>query len=158
MAGVGVAALFESIREYAIFMTDPNGVVMMWNPGAERAYGYPATEAVGLPMARFHSADEVASGAPTERLVRATATGAHQTEGWRVRKDGTRFWAAGSNGSTGGVAYVQLGSTVHDLLALLGGDAVGDLGSVLAVVHQQHIEVLERSKGERMKGGAVRMW
>ena len=83
----------DSARDYAIFMTDPAGTVVTWNPGAERAYGYPATEAVGLPLERFHLPEEGTAGAPTERLARAASTGSHQTEGWRVRKDGTRFWA-----------------------------------------------------------------
>ncbi|QJW94004.1 PAS domain-containing hybrid sensor histidine kinase/response regulator [Frigoriglobus tundricola] len=83
----------DSARDYAIFMTDPAGVVVTWNPGAERAYGYPAAEAVGLPLERFDVPEGGTTDAPAERLARAAGTGSHQTEGWRVRKDGTRFWA-----------------------------------------------------------------
>ncbi len=85
--------LIDSVREYAIFTTDPNGHVLTWNPGAERAYGYPAVEAVGLHLSRFHMPDEVASGAAEDRLARAAEAGSHYAEAWRVRKDGTRFWA-----------------------------------------------------------------
>ena len=84
--------LVESVREYAIFMTDPGGTVVMWNPGAERTYGYPAAEAVGLHLSRFHAPDD--EGEPAENsLARAAAAGTHEAQGWRARKDGTRFWA-----------------------------------------------------------------
>ncbi|MBN9122644.1 MAG: PAS domain S-box protein [Planctomycetes bacterium] len=85
--------LIDSVREYAIFTTDPDGRVVTWNPGAERAYGYPAAEAVGLHMSRFHPPDEVASGAAADRLSRAAEAGSHYAEAWRVRRDGTRFWS-----------------------------------------------------------------
>jgi PAS domain S-box-containing protein len=85
--------LVESVRDHAIFMTDAAGFVVTWNLGAERLYGYRAAEAVGLHVAQFHTAEEVAAGAPAERLARAAESGAHQAEGWRLRKDGSRFWA-----------------------------------------------------------------
>jgi PAS domain S-box-containing protein len=85
--------LIDVIREYAIFTTDADGRVTTWNAGAERYYGYPAAEALGLSLERFHTPEEVAAGAPAERLQRAAETGSHFVEAWRVRKDGTRFWA-----------------------------------------------------------------
>ena len=57
--------LIDSVREYAIFTTDPDGRVVTWNPGAERAYGYSAAEAVGLHLSRFHTPDEGRPGPPT---------------------------------------------------------------------------------------------
>ena len=84
--------LVESVRDYAIFMADPGGRVMTWNEGAERAYGYTAAEAIGLHVLRFHGLDDH-SGSPGDSLERAARAGTHQGEGWRVRKDGTRFWA-----------------------------------------------------------------
>jgi PAS domain S-box-containing protein len=84
--------LVESVRDYAIFMADPGGRVVTWNEGAERAYGYTATEAIGMHVLRFHGSDGH-TGAPVDSLARAAEAGTHQIEGWRVRKDGTRFWA-----------------------------------------------------------------
>ena len=84
--------LVHVVRDYAIFMADPGGRVMTWNEGAERAYGYTAAEAIGLHVSRFHGLDDH-SGSPGDSLERAARAGTHQSEGWRVRKDGTRFWA-----------------------------------------------------------------
>jgi PAS domain S-box-containing protein len=84
--------LVESVRDYAIFMADPGGRVVTWNEGAERAYGYTVAEAIGMHVMRFHGFDE-STAAPGDSLARAAAAGTHQSEGWRVRKDGSRFWA-----------------------------------------------------------------
>jgi PAS domain S-box-containing protein len=86
-------SLVESVRDHAIFMTDRDGVVVTWNAGAERLYGYPAAEAVGLHLSLFHSPEEAAAGAPAARLARAAECGTHHAESWRLRKNGTRFWA-----------------------------------------------------------------
>jgi PAS domain S-box-containing protein len=85
--------LVESVRDYAIFMLDPNGHVLTWNPGAERFKGYRAQEIIGQHFSRFYPAEALASGLPAHELDVASKTGVFEDEGWRVRKDGTLFWA-----------------------------------------------------------------
>jgi PAS domain S-box-containing protein len=83
----------ESVVDYAIVMLDPDGCVVSWNAGAERLKGYPADEIIGRHFAVFYPPEEVAAGKPERALAVATAEGRLQDEGWRVRRDGTRFWA-----------------------------------------------------------------
>jgi PAS domain S-box-containing protein len=86
-------ALVENVRDYAIYLLDPDGVVTEWTAGAERVTGYPAAEAVGRPLARFYTPEDAAAGVPERHLAEAARAGRGEWEGWRVRKDGTRFWA-----------------------------------------------------------------
>src|SRR5689334_20467560 len=74
-------------------MLDPEGRVVSWNPGAERIKGYPAEEIRGEHFSRFYTKEDRAAGIPWNALKIATETGRFTTEGWRLRKDGTRFWA-----------------------------------------------------------------
>jgi PAS domain S-box-containing protein len=85
--------LVEAIEDYAVFMLDPDGVVATWNAGAQRIKGYTADEVLGQPIDRFYTAEDLARGHPREVLDRARTQGRYEEEGWRVRKDGTRFWA-----------------------------------------------------------------
>jgi len=85
--------LVQGTTDYAIFMLDPEGRVATWNAGAERIKGYTAEEIVGRHFTQFYPAEAVERGWPAEELRRATAAGRFEDEGWRVRKDGTRFWA-----------------------------------------------------------------
>src|SRR6266853_251740 len=85
--------LVEGVRDYAIFMLDGAGRVSTWNTGAQRIKGYRAEEIVGQHFARFHPADAVAAGKPARLLALAAREGRAEDEGWRVRKDGSRFWA-----------------------------------------------------------------
>ncbi|HVC21810.1 MAG TPA: PAS domain S-box protein [Vicinamibacterales bacterium] len=85
--------LVQSVEDYAIFLLTPEGSVASWNVGAERVSGYAAEEALGLPFARFYPLDEVDGGEPARALQRAAADGRFECEGWRVRRDGSRFWA-----------------------------------------------------------------
>jgi PAS domain S-box-containing protein len=85
--------LVESVRDYAIFMLDPEGYVVSWNAGAERIKGYRAQEAIGKHFSIFYPPDAVASGWPEHELEVARLEGRFEDEGWRLRKDGTRFWA-----------------------------------------------------------------
>ena len=85
--------LVESISDYAIYLLDPDGVVVNWNHGAERFKGYTADEIVGQNFAKFYSEEERAKGVPKRNLERAALDGRFEEEGWRYRKDGTRFWA-----------------------------------------------------------------
>src|SRR4051794_1459132 len=86
--------LVEAVTDYAICMLDPSGIVTNWNPGAERIKGYTAREIVGQHFSRFYTSEERAAGAPARALWTATREGRFETEDWRVRKDGTLFWAA----------------------------------------------------------------
>jgi PAS domain S-box-containing protein len=85
--------LVDSVQDYAIFMLDPDGRVLTWNSGAERLYGYRASEIVGQSSACFYVPQDVAAGTPEQTLRCALAEGHAEDEGWRVRKDGLRFWA-----------------------------------------------------------------
>jgi PAS domain S-box-containing protein len=85
--------LVESVRDYAIFMLDPGGHVLTWNAGAERFKGYKANEIIGQHFSRFYPPEALARGLPEHELQVAGATGTFEDEGWRVRKDGSLFWA-----------------------------------------------------------------
>ena len=85
--------MVESVTDCAIVMLDPAGRVVSWNSGAQRIKGYAAAEIVGQHFARFYPPAEIARGTPQRDLDAATATGRFADEGWRVRKDGTSFWA-----------------------------------------------------------------
>lgn len=86
-------SIVESIGEYAIYLLDRDGHVLTWNPGAERIKGYKADEVLGLHFARFFTHEDVEQGRPAELLRQAIAKNRVEDEGWRVRKDGSRFWA-----------------------------------------------------------------
>jgi len=86
--------MVESVVDYAIFMLDPGGHVASWNPGAERIKGYSPAEIVGEHFSRFYPAEEVARGKPQWELEVAAREGRFAEEGWRLRKDGTPFWAS----------------------------------------------------------------
>ena len=85
--------LVESVRDYAIFLLTPEGRIASWNSGAELIKQYKAPEIIGRHFSVFYERAAVASGWPQEELRRAIAQGRFEDEGWRVRKDGTRFWA-----------------------------------------------------------------
>ena len=85
--------MVEAVRDHAIFMLDPDGRVASWNAGAERIKGYRPSEILGQHFSRFYPPDRIASGWPEHELATARATGRFEDEGWRIRKDGSRFWA-----------------------------------------------------------------
>jgi PAS domain S-box-containing protein len=85
--------LIQSIIDYAIFMLDREGRVVSWNAGAERTKGYVADEIIGEHFSRFYTREEREAGVPQQALTTAAEAGRFTTEGWRVRKDGSRFWA-----------------------------------------------------------------
>ena len=85
--------LVDSLRDYAIFALDATGRVMSWNPGAERFKGYRAHEIIGRHFSTFYPPDDIAAGKPEWELEVAARDGRFEDEGWRLRKDGTRFWA-----------------------------------------------------------------
>lgn len=85
--------LVESATDYAIFALDPTGHVVSWNPGAQRFKGYTAAEIIGRHFSIFYPPEDLARGKPAAELEIAARVGRLEDEGWRVRKDGTRFWA-----------------------------------------------------------------
>ncbi len=84
----------ESVADYAIFMLDSAGRIATWNHGAERIKGYAAADVVGQPFSLFYLPEDVAAGKPDRDLEEAAREGRLEEEGWRVRKDGSRFWAS----------------------------------------------------------------
>jgi PAS domain S-box-containing protein len=84
--------LVDAITDYAIYMLDPGGVVASWNPGAQRFKGYAAAEIIGQHFSKFYTPEDRAAGLPQRALETAAREGRFENEGWRVRKDGTRFW------------------------------------------------------------------
>ena len=105
--------LIEGVVDYALYMLDASGVVASWNQGAERMKGYTASEIVGQHFSKFYTAEDRAAGLPARVLETASREGRFEAEGWRVRKDGSRFWASvvvdairGSDGRLEGFAKV----------------------------------------------------
>ena len=86
--------LLDAIADHAIYMLDPDGFITSWNAGAERVKGYRAVEIIGQHFSRFFTPEARASGLPERILEHARIHGRHEAEGWRVRKDGTRFCAS----------------------------------------------------------------
>ena len=85
--------LIEGVKDYAIFMLDADGRVMTWNNGAERIKGYHTEEILGKHFSTFYQPEDIQADRPTQGLRRAVAEGRFEEEGWRLRKDGSRFWA-----------------------------------------------------------------
>jgi len=83
----------NGVRDYALYMLDPSGYVVSWNAGAERVKGYTAKEILGKHLSTFYEPADVKDGRPQRTLAAAVATGRAEEEGWRVRKDGSTFWA-----------------------------------------------------------------
>jgi len=88
------ALLIGSVTDYAIYMLDPNGYIRSWNPGGERIKGYTDREIVGQHFSRFYTPEDIVKGEPQRGLECARTQGKFEAEGWRLRKDGTRFRAS----------------------------------------------------------------
>jgi PAS domain S-box-containing protein len=122
--------LVEQVKDYAIFMLDPNGIVLTWNAGAERIKGYQAHEIIGDHFSRFYPEEAIRSGWPRTELELATRDGRFEDEGWRLRKDGSRFWAnvvltrlTDANGNLRGFAKVTRDLTDRRRIERLEADA-----------------------------------
>ena len=85
--------LVGGVADYAIFLLDPDGTIASWNLGAERLKGYRADEIIGRDVSQFYSEEDRRNGVPAAALREALEVGRWESEGWRIRKDGTRFWA-----------------------------------------------------------------
>ena len=88
-----IRMIVDNVTDYAIFMLDPQGRVATWNAGAERIKGYRAEEIVGQHFSQFYALEDIQRGKPQRELAAAEATGRIEDEGWRLRKDGSKFWA-----------------------------------------------------------------
>ncbi len=88
--------LIEGVSDHAIFMLDPTGVILTWSSGAERIDGYASDEIIGRHYSCLFTPESVADGKPAQELEIAAKTGKADVEGWRIRKDGSRFWATGT--------------------------------------------------------------
>src|SRR5690348_2477500 len=86
--------LVDGVKDHAIFMLDTDGYVTSWNAGAVRIKGYTAREAIGSHFSRFYSPEDQEAGVPDKVLREAATAGKHESEAWRIRKDGSRFWAS----------------------------------------------------------------
>src|SRR5216110_2940088 len=86
--------LIEQVVDYAIFVLDKDGNVASWNPGAQRIKGYAAAEIIGQPYAIFFTSEDRAAGKPGRIMAYVRAHNRFEEEGWRVRKDGSQFWAS----------------------------------------------------------------
>ena len=93
LSSPGLRAVADSVRDYALFLLDPTGKVLTWNTGAQQIKGYAASEIVGESFERFYTEQDRASGRPRTLLAEAARSGRVEQEGWRVRKDGSQFWA-----------------------------------------------------------------
>jgi PAS domain S-box-containing protein len=91
--GYRLQLLIDAVVDYAIYMIDPEGRVLSWNSGGIRLKGYSADEIIGRHFSEFYTPEDRAAGLPAKALATARETGRFHGEGWRVRKDGTRFWA-----------------------------------------------------------------
>src|SRR5688572_10946704 len=85
--------LIDSVRDYGIFLLDTTGHIRTWNPGAQRIKGYTPQEAIGRHFSMFYPPSDIIAGKPEMELRVAAAEGRFEDEGWRVRKDGSLFWA-----------------------------------------------------------------
>src|SRR5512146_1008148 len=85
--------LVESVKDYAIIMVDPHGIVSSWNEGARQIKGYTADEIIGKHLSIFYTPEDIRSGKTEKELAIAAKEGRFEDENWRVRKDGSRFWA-----------------------------------------------------------------
>src|SRR5262249_35184794 len=86
-------SMIEAVQDYAICLLDTEGRVATWNQGAERIKGYEAKEILGQPFECFYPREDIVAGQPRRALTAAASEGRYESEGWRVRKDGSRFWA-----------------------------------------------------------------
>lgn len=85
--------LIQGVTDYAIYMLDPDGIICNWNPGGQRIKGYDGNEIIGQHFSRFYTREDRDAGEPARGLLMARLNGRHEKEGWRLRKDGSRFWA-----------------------------------------------------------------
>jgi PAS domain S-box-containing protein len=129
--------LVQGVKDYAIFMLDPQGRITTWNSGAERIKGYSAEDIMGEHFSRFYTEEDQREDVPTRSLLAAATEGRHETEGWRVRKDGSQFRA----------------SVVIDAIRDDGGKLIG-FAKVTRDVTERHLtqEMLDQARERLLQG------
>jgi PAS domain S-box-containing protein len=170
--------LVSGVTDYALYMLDPNGIVTNWNVGGQRIKGYLPEEIIGQHFSRFYSEADQAAGRPARALRLARDHGRYEEEGWRVRKDGTFFWASvvidairDDDGNILGFAKItrdiserreaqqnlekiqrQLAESQKlDALGQLTGGVAHDFNNLLMII-TGHIQILKRLAGHDAKG------
>ncbi|HWE72443.1 MAG TPA: PAS domain S-box protein [Stellaceae bacterium] len=171
-----LALIIDAVVDYAIFMLDPVGNVVSWNPGAKRIKGYEREEIVGQHFARFYTAIDRAQGLPARALAAAAESGRYEMEGWRLRKDGTMFWASviisairDASGDLIGFAKITRDLTERraseerlrqaqrmEAIGQLTGGVAHDFNNLLTVV-TGNIEALKRRLSERSEPALERL-
>lgn len=159
--------LIESVTDYAIYTLDPAGNIVNWNPGAQRIKGYTREEVLGQHFSRFYTEEDRALGIPMRVLQKAGTAGKYEMEGWRLRKDGSRFWASvvinairDSNGELIGFAKVTRDLTERraaeeqlrqvqkmEGVGQLTGGVAHDFNNLLTVIIG-NLDALQRHLGE----------
>lgn len=138
--------LIEAVTDYAIYSLDPKGIITSWNTGAERIKGYTTDEILGRHFSTFYTPEDAAAGMPAYVLRQAAENGHYEGEGWRVRKDGTRFWSS--------VVVTAIRDEAGELVGFskITRD-VSDRKKLLDTI-QQHAEELELRVAEREQTNA----
>jgi PAS domain S-box-containing protein len=171
--------LVSNVTDYALYMLDPNGIITSWNAGAQRIKGYTADEIIGQHFSRFYMESDRAAGAPSRALYTAAIEGRFEAEAWRVRKDGSLFWASvvldpirDENGDLIGFAKITRDITERrnaqialqeahaqrahaqkmDALGQLTGGVAHDFNNLLMVV-SAHIATIRKKVGDDPKLG-----
>jgi PAS domain S-box-containing protein len=159
--------LVEGVRGYAIYMLDPAGVVVNWNPGARQIKGYAAEEVVGRHFSLFYTEADREAGVPARAIDTAARVGKYESEGWRIRKDGTSFWAGvvisairGADGAVIGFAKVTRDLTEEraaeerarqsqkmEGIGQLTGGVAHDFNNLLTIIIG-NLEAMQRHLGE----------
>lgn len=147
--------IIEGVKDYAIFMLDPQGYVVSWNTGAERIKGYQPDEIIGEHYSRFYRSEDIQDGIPSRQLKRAASEGKCESDGWRVRKDGSLFWASsllaalrGENGQLRGFAKITRDTTelkeAHE--RALRAERLAAIGEMIAGISHESRNALQRSQ------------
>jgi PAS domain S-box-containing protein len=153
--------LVDSVKDYAILMLDPVGLVTTWNKGAEFIKGYRSDEIVGQHFSRFYTHEDVVQGKPQNDLAIAAAEGRFEDEGWRLRKDGTPFWAEvvitpiyGNSGKLNGFSKVTRDVSNRQKAERKFKDLLEAAPDAIIIVNQMGDVVLVNAQTERLFGYA----
>ena len=147
------AAVLDSVHDYAIFMVDAGGNILTWNPGAERVKGYRADEVIGRHFSQFYTPEDQAAGVPAANLQKAAAGGRFEAQGWRVRKDGSRYWADATSTAVKDEAGAVVGFTqvVRDITERREAEARirklnDELGQRILELREANAEIVRRNR------------
>lgn len=157
--------LVSGVKDYGMFMLDADGRIADWNPGAERLKGWSAEEIVGQHFSLFYSAEEITDGLPERELEIAKSKGQFSGEGWRVRKDGSRFWANviitpvwGNDGRLAGFSKVTRDTTEHRRIEQAMRDEEARLAAVIGSAMDAVITVDEEQRVTLFNPAAEKMF